>query len=143
MCWLQQILSQGKPCIGLKILKFEVNGSGPVFSEKSMFRSLYVAAQNEQPWRSSWERAMLVNLCQITSRVAQSVMCLTAGPGVASFILALYHTFLEINHEIISTAIFLLSPDSRRVVVSYKRKYVQEVLVNPLVKLAQEKSVVR
>ena len=39
-----------------------------------------------------------------------------------------------------------LSADSRRVVVSYiyKRKYVQEVLVNRLlVKLAQEKSVVR
>ena len=32
---------------------------------------------------------------------------------------------------------------SRRVVVSYKRKYVHEVLVNCLFKLAQEKSVVR
>ena len=31
----------------------------------------------------------------------------------------------------------------RRVVVSYKQKYVHEVLVNCLVKLAQEKSVVR
>ena len=28
--------------------------------------------------------------------------------------------------------------DSERVVVSYKRKYVHKVLVNPLVKLAQE-----
>ena len=45
--------------------------------------------------------------------------------------------------EIISTAILLLSADSRRVVVSYKRKYVHEVLVNCLVKLAQEKNVVR
>ena len=35
------------------------------------------------------------------------------------------------------------SADSRRVVVSYKRKYVHKVLVNRLVKLAQEKSVVR
>ena len=33
--------------------------------------------------------------------------------------------------------------NSRRVVVSYKRKYVQELLVNLLFKLAQEKSVVR
>ena len=49
----------------------------------------------------------------------------------------------EIDHEIISTVIFLLSADSRRVVVSYKPKYVHEVLVNRLVKLAQEKSVVR
>ena len=31
------------------------------------------------------------------------------------------------------------SADSRRVVVSYKRKYVHEVLVNRLVKLVQEK----
>ena len=31
---------------------------------------------------------------------------------------------------------------SRRIVVSYKRKYVHEVLVNCLIKLAQEKSVV-
>ena len=50
--------------------------------------------------------------------------------------------FAEIDHEIISTAI-LPSADSRRVVFSYKRKYVQEVLVNCLVMLAQEKSVVR
>ena len=50
---------------------------------------------------------------------------------------------MEIDHEIISTAIHLLSADSRRVVVSYMQKYVQEVLVNCLVKLAQEKNVVR
>ena len=42
-----------------------------------------------------------------------------------------------------STAIQLLFADSRRVVVSYKQKYVHEVLVNNLVKLAQEKSVAR
>ena len=50
------------------------------------------------------------------------------------------HTLVEIDHEIISMAI-LSSPDD--VVVSYKRKYVHKVLVNRLVKLAQEKSVVR
>ena len=53
------------------------------------------------------------------------------------------HTFVEIDHEIISTAILLPLADSRRVVVSYKRKYVHEVLINCLFKLAQEKSVVR
>ena len=48
------------------------------------------------------------------SRVVQSVtcltadMCLTADPGVASSIQAQSHTFLEIDHEIISTAILLL-----------------------------------
>ena len=52
-------------------------------------------------------------------------------------------TFVEIDHEIISTAILLPSADSRRVFVSYKRKYVHKVLVNRLVKLAKEKCVVR
>ena len=36
-------------------------------------------------------------------------------------------------------AILLPSADSRRVVVIYKRKYVHKVLVNRLVKPAQEK----
>ena len=101
-------------------------------------------------------------------RVVQSVacltadVCLTADPGFGSSTQALYDTFLEIghlfvcflalrpkstamviDHEISSTAILLPSADSRRVVVNYKGKYVQEVLVNCLVKLAQEKSVVR
>ena len=47
-------------------------------------------------------------------------MCLTADPGVVSLILAQSHTFTEIDHEIISSAILLPSFDSRRVVVSYK-----------------------
>ena len=68
-----------------------------------------------------------------------TVTCLTTDPGVMSLIPARSHTLAEIDHEIISMAILLPSPDSRRVVVSYKRKYVQEVLVNRLVKLAQEK----
>ena len=63
--------------------------------------------------------------------------CLTADLGVASSVLSQSHTFVEIYHEIISTDI--LPPDSRRVVVSYTRKYVQKVLVDRLVKLAQEK----
>ena len=50
-------------------------------------------------------------------RVAQSVTCLatdaclTADPGVASSIPARYHTFVEIDHEIISTVILLPSAD--------------------------------
>ena len=62
--------------------------------------------------------------------VAQSEANPTADQGVESLILARSHTFFEIDHEIISTAIFLASADSRRVVVSYKRKYVHKVLVN-------------
>ena len=48
-------------------------------------------------------------------------MCVTADPGVASSIRARFHTFLEIDHEIISTVstiILLPSADSRRVVVT-------------------------
>ena len=70
-------------------------------------------------------------------------MCLTADPGVMSLIPAQSHTFVENDCERISTAILLSYPDLRRVVVSYKPKYVHKVLVNRLVKLAQEKSVVR
>ena len=53
----------------------------------------------------------------LISRVAQSVTCLatdaclTADPGVASSIPARYHTFVEIDHEIISTVILLPSAD--------------------------------
>ena len=79
-------------------------------------------------------------------RVAQSVTCLptdaclTADPGVASSIPVRPHTFVEIDHEMISTVILLLTLiHSRRVVVSYKRKYVHELLVNRLFKPAQEK----
>ena len=48
---------------------------------------------------------------------------LTAGPGVASSIPAWSRT-MEIDYEIISTVILLPSGElSRRIVVSYKRKY--------------------
>ena len=54
-----------------------------------------------------------LNTVDIPGRVAQSVKylatdaCLTADPGVASLIPARYHTFVEIDHEIISTVILL------------------------------------
>ena len=54
----------------------------------------------------------------IPGRIAQSVTCLatdaclTANPGVASSIPARSHTFVEIDHEIISTVILLPSADS-------------------------------
>ena len=56
--------------------------------------------------------------------LAQSETCLTADTclttdlGDASMILARLHTFVEIDHEIISTAILLPFADSRRFVVS-------------------------
>ena len=54
----------------------------------------------------------------LPGRVAQSVTCLatdaclTADPGVASSIPARSHTFVEIDHEIISTDILLPLADS-------------------------------
>ena len=72
-----------------------------------------------------WEYCLLVSLRSLPShievkpdRVAQSVTCLatdaclTADPGVASSIPARSHTFVEIDHEIISTVILLPSADS-------------------------------
>ena len=66
----------------------------------------------------------------ILGPVAQSVTCLatdaslTADPGVASLIRFRSHTFVEIDHQIISTVILLpFVNHSRRVVVSYKQKW--------------------
>ena len=89
---------------------------------------------------------LFIQQCGPPGRVAQSVMCLatdaclTADPGVASSIPARYHTFVEIDHEIISTVILLPSADLfKKGFVSYKRKYVHKLLVNRLLKPAQEK----
>ena len=55
---------------------------------------------------------------KMPGRVVQSVTCLatdaslTADPGVASTIPAWSHTFMEIDHEIISTVILLPSAES-------------------------------
>ena len=55
--------------------------------------------------------------CYVPSSMAQSVTCLatdaslTADPGVASLIPDRSHTFVEIDHEIISTVILLPSAE--------------------------------
>ena len=69
--------------------------------------------------------------------VTQSVTSLTADPGVPSSIPARSHTFMEIDHEIISRA-FLL-PLIQEGLLSVK----SESMCSRLVKLAQEKVVVR
>ena len=57
-------------------------------------------------------------LIKMPGRVAQSIMCLatdaclTADPGVASSIPVRSHTFVEIDHEMISMVILLPSADS-------------------------------
>ena len=59
-----------------------------------------------------------VFVTHMPGRVAQSVTCLatdaclTADPGVASSIPVRSHTFVEIDHEMISTVILLPSADS-------------------------------
>ena len=63
----------------------------------------------------------------IAGPIAQSVASLIVDLGVVSLIMARFHTFVENDHEIFSIGSF-----------SYKRKYVHKVLVNRLVKLAQE-----
>ena len=72
-----------------------------------------------------------------------NIVGILSNPGVASYIPVQSHKFVEIDHEIVSMAILVPYADTRRVVVCYKRKHVHQVLVNHLVKLVQEKSVVR
>ena len=72
--------------------------------------------------------------------VAQWVARSTADLGVASWILAQSHTSVDIDCEIISMVILLLLLIQIWLLsVSCKQKYLHEVLVNCLVKLAQEK----
>ena len=83
-------------------------------------------------------------------RVWQSVTCLatdaclTADPGVASSIPARSHTFVEIDHEIISTVILIPSAESfMKGCCQLQAKVCARLLVNCSFKLAQEKCVVR
>ena len=68
--------------------------------------------------------SLLQKYSTLPASIAQSVMCW--GPGVTSSIRARSHTFVEFDNEIISTVIFLPSADSRRLVVTYKQKYVHK-----------------
>ena len=82
--------------------------------------------------------------------VAQSVTrlatdaCLTADPGVASSISARSHTFVEIDHEIISTVILLPSADSfKKGCCQLQSKVCAQITGQPLVQAYPGKSVVR
>ena len=85
----------------------------------------------------------------IPGRIAQSVTCLvtdaklTADPGVASSIPARSHTFVEIDHEIISTVILPSAESFMKGCCQLQVKVCARLLVNCLFKLAQEKNVVR
>ena len=72
--------------------------------------------------------------------MGQLVTSPTADPGIVNLIPSHSHTFVEIDHEIISTVILLLPLiQEGLIVVSYKQSYAHKILVNHLVKLAQEK----
>ena len=70
------------------------------------------------PFQHKHLQNIIPNNFFIFVRVVQSVTCLatdaclTADPGVASSIPARFHTFVEIDQEIISTVILLPSADS-------------------------------
>ena len=78
-------------------------------SQQSKLYSVYALSLSDEHEPSTAEAP---------GRVAQSVTCLAtdaclpADPGVASSIAARSHTFVEIDHEIISTVILLPSADS-------------------------------
>ena len=61
-------------------------------------------------WHSELEFIPPGPVAQLVTCLATDA-CLTADPGVASSIPARYHTFVEIDHEIISTVILLPSAD--------------------------------
>ena len=86
----------------------------------------------------------------IPGRIAQSVTCLatdaclTAIPGVASSIPARSHTFVEIDHEIISTVILLPSADPfKKGCCQLQAKVCARITGYPLVQACPGKSVVR
>ena len=67
---------------------------------------------------------------KIPGHIAQSVTCLAtdaslpSDPGVASSLSAQSHTFVEIMKKFLHSFSYLPLNHSRRIVVSYKRKYV-------------------
>ena len=86
----------------------------------------------------------------LAGRVAQSVTCLatnaclTADPGVASSIPVLSHSFVRIDHEMISTVILLPSADSfKKGCCQLQAKVCARITGKPLVQACPGKSVVR
>ena len=91
---------------------------GVAFLHSQDTQCLYALVEVEQK-KLSCDKNLSEDYSQtLPGRVAQSVTCLatdaclTADQGVASLIPAPSHTFVEIDHEIISTVILLPSADS-------------------------------
>ena len=95
---------------------------------------LNVVFENFQFWKKNQQTAKnFGKIIQNASAVRNESDCRSRGhdfdPGLVQYFSAEWNYFYSHSP----------SSDSRRVVVSYNRKYVHEVLVNCLVKLAQEK----
>ena len=102
---------------------------------------------DEMPHKAAFHQGLH---CLIPGRVAQSVTCLatdaclTADPGVASSIPARYHTFVEIDHEIISTVILLPSADLfKKGWCQLQAKVCAQITGLPLAQACPGKSVVK
>ena len=98
----------------------------------------------------SWKCRLLHILKCTSDRVAQSVTCLasitslTADPGVARSIPARSHTFMEIDHEIISTVILPPSAESyKNGCCQLQAKVCVRSTGKPLVQACPGKGVVR
>ena len=78
------------------------------YGEKSLRLYVFVCSKEPSHWGGSFEYTQRVYVAQSVTCLATDA-CLTADPGVASSIPARYHTFVEIDHEIISTVILLPS----------------------------------
>ena len=65
----------------------------------------------KQPFKNRQNKDLPGHVAQSVTCLATDA-CLTADPGVASSIPARSHTFVEIDHEIISMVILLPSADS-------------------------------
>ena len=88
--------------------------------------------------------ACLTAIPGVASSIPATDACLTAIPGVASSIPARSHTFVEIDHEIISTVILLPSADSiKKGCCQLQANVCARITGYRLFKPAQEKSVVR
>ena len=94
-----QLNSTSQRCTQVLLYYSSQNGLIKLFFQFALLFSLYQSNKTHKMMKPG--------------RVAQSVTCLatdaklTADPGVASSILARSHTFMEIEHEIISTVILL------------------------------------
>ena len=108
--WAHRILAYKKilrpsQWVPTRLFPYEMNHCVMLFLNSKSWYSVFLA-----PWK--------FYPSDHQGRVAQSVTCLatdaclTADPGVASLIPVQSYTFVEINHEMISTVILLPSADS-------------------------------